>query len=226
MIQRPSSCVTKTPQGGLSVVATEVIENRINPLDSILESSVSPTKRYFSIRTNPLLPFVSTQNAPKKRDIFGGLREKLGLGKTHKSQSTRDKTFEKICFELARADESEAGSENAQMFEMDELALKINIIDGKSFNLVLPPAMDVLASCDVDTEEGVGGSCDLFIGMLPNSCKKVSEKASPLGLVPKLLPHGVISKEARYVGSCFWIWLCIVDGRWPWTHSLFERTHC
>lgn len=61
---------------------------------------------------------------------------------------------------------------------------------------------------------GVNDVCvtnDPFIQLLPPSCRKVSEKANPLGLVSKLLPPGLISKSARYVGRSFWIWLCTVD---------------
>jgi hypothetical protein len=146
----------------------------------------------------------------------------------------RDKTFEKICFELARADNLEVGSEACQIIEAVDLTLNIKTI-GKNYNLTLPPAMSMAGLGD-EEEQGKGGTCDQFIGVLPPSCRKVSilvvgqpncgepqvanrdyrkvsEKASPLGLVPRLLPYGIISKEARYVGSCFWIWLCIVDGK-------------
>ncbi|KAI5820136.1 hypothetical protein BZA77DRAFT_240289 [Pyronema omphalodes] len=120
-----------------------------------------------------------------------------------------DKTFEKICFELGRADSEEVGKEACQIFDSVELDLKINTV-GKTYTLVVPPPIGAAGLGD-EEEQGSGGSCDQFIGSLPESCRNVSEKASPLGLVPKLLPHGIISKEARYVGSCFWIWLCIVD---------------
>lgn len=218
--RRPASCisvVTESPEGDLSV---EVVQNSQKDLSAIPETPETPGKKYFSIRTNPFkdTPFITFGNGRatgsfKKRSLFEGLREKIGLLNPNKFQSSRDKTFEKICFELARADESEAGLETAQIFETHELNLKIETINGKTFSLVLPPSLDLDSHIVGDQEEGIGGSCDLFIGMLPTSCRKVSEKASPLGLVPRLLPHGVIGKEARYVGSCFWIWLCIVDGK-------------
>jgi len=220
-LQRSSSCisvVTSRPSsrggGGVSIVTTaEVPANRRN-LAPIPERSESPTKRYFSFRTNPFrespyLSFGANRLDHSKNSFIDIFKSKLGLNT--KLNYGRDKTFEKICFELARADNSEVGSEACQIFEPVDLTLKINTI-GKSYNLVLPPAMNVAGLGD-EEEQGKGGTCDQFIGILPPSCRKVSEKASPLGLVPKLLPYGIISKEARYVGSCFWIWLCIVDGK-------------
>ncbi|KAA8912002.1 hypothetical protein FN846DRAFT_773590 [Sphaerosporella brunnea] len=144
----------------------------------------------------------------QRHSIFHTLR---GFISGKRSNSYTGDRFEKICFQLARADEPEAGIELEQpLFELTELELRINTLEGKRFMLVLPPAFDRAGLGD-DEEQGAGGTCDQFIGMLPASCRKVSEKASPLGFVPKLLPFGIISKEARYVGSCFWIWLCIVD---------------
>lgn len=63
-----------------------------------------------------------------------------------------------------------------------------------------------------EEEEEEDESCDKFIAMLPESCQHISQKASPLGLVPKLFPHGKVRGNVRYVASCFWIWLCMVDG--------------
>jgi hypothetical protein len=218
-LQRSSSCVSavssamrnKTPQGGLSVVAAaEVVDNR-KTLPSILESAEAPTKKYFSLKT---LPFrESRETSPvgqQKRGFFENLRLKLSFDKPRSHE--RD-TFEKICYQLARADEAEVGLEHdEELFEKQELELIINLLEGKKFTLALPPAIEAAGLGD-EEEQGFGGTCDQFIGTLPPSCRKVSEKASPLGLVPKLLPYGIISKEARYVGSCFWIWLCIVDGK-------------
>jgi hypothetical protein len=202
---------TKTPQGGLSVVAAaEVVDTR-KTLSSIPESSEAPSKKYFSLKA---LPFRESRDPSpvghRKPGFFENLRLKLSFDKPRNHE--RD-TFEKICYQLARADEAEVGLEHDEdMFEKQELELKINLLEGKKFTLALPPATEAAGLGD-EEEQGSGGTCDQFIGMLPLSCRQVSEKASPLGLVPKLLPYGIIGKEARYVGSCFWIWLCIVDGK-------------
>ncbi|KAI5853773.1 hypothetical protein BZA05DRAFT_335943 [Tricharina praecox] len=146
---------------------------------------------------------------------FGGVKKpsrsrETGVLSHETSHPADEKSFEKICFELACVDHCEVGSEKiAQMFELQELNIKMAVLS-EGFRIVLPPYLDLPGLGDIE-EQGVGGTCDQFIGSLPPSCRKVSEKASPLGLVPKLLPHGLISKGARYVGSCFWIWLCIVD---------------
>jgi hypothetical protein len=224
-LQRSSSCVsavsssvrTKTSHGGLSVVAAaEVVDTR-KDLPSIPETAEAPTRKYFTLRTipfresNSLFPFTDSKSTKQRGSFLQNLRLRLTPDKSNISYP-RD-TFEKICYQLARADEAEVGLEHdEQAFEMQELEIKINLIEGKRFTLVLPPTMQ-LAGLGDEEEQGSGGTCDQFIGMLPPSCQKVSEKASPLGLVPKILPYGIISKEARYVGSCFWIWLCIVDGK-------------
>jgi hypothetical protein len=100
----------------------------------------------------------------------------------------------------------EVGLEHDEdMFDKkQELELKIALLEGKKFTLALPPTIEAAGLGDKEEEQGFGGTCNQFIGMLPLSCRKVSEKASPLGHVPKLLPYGIVGKESRYVGSCFW----------------------
>lgn len=229
--RKSTSCISlvtakSSPHGSLSILTTaELPVNRANlcPIaeggDSPTSSTRSPTaKKLFSFRSNSSLrdSRCISLGAPREhRGLLDAIRSRLRSPRLPAlaTAAAREKTFEKICFELARADNSEVGSETCQIFDQVDLDLKINTL-AKSFTLVLPPTLNP-AGLGVEEERGVGGTCDQFIGALPPSCRKVSEKASPLGLVPKLLPYGVISKEARYVGSCFWIWLCIVDGVCP-----------
>lgn len=91
--------------------------------------------------------------------------------------------------------------------------LEVKPLGKKKFKMLLPISQKASGlGIDEEEEEGDGGSCDRFIEMLPESCQNVSQKASPLGLVPKLFPHGKVGRNVRYIASCFWIWLCMVDG--------------
>lgn len=209
---------------GVSVVTPTGVVNTNNSRET---TGPPDAKRYFSLRPARGPPFIALevmQNNVKPRQHFleslkfrfGGVKKpsrsrETGVLSHETSHPADEKSFEKICFELACVDHCEVGSEKiAQMFELQELNIKMAVLS-EGFRIVLPPYLDLPGLGDIE-EQGVGGTCDQFIGSLPPSCRKVSEKASPLGLVPKLLPHGLISKGARYVGSCFWIWLCIVDG--------------
>jgi hypothetical protein len=176
-----------------------------------------------------LLSILSLIKAPKDRLAlaFKEFMSKIGLMNSSLPVYGNNKSFEKICLELARVDGEEpalnAISEN--VFEISSLELIIKTLNSQKFVLMLPTSPDAKVAVEGAgdyEEQGAGGTCDQFIGMLPESCKKISEKASPLGLVPKLLPYGIISKEARYVGSCFWMWLCIVDGKKYNVFNIYE----
>ncbi|KAF8251021.1 hypothetical protein K440DRAFT_638278 [Wilcoxina mikolae CBS 423.85] len=186
-LQRSSSCisvvtsrssphisvVTSRSSAHVRVSTSEVPQNRQN-LAPIPERSESP-KRYFSFRTNPFKqsPYLSlgvNRLDHSKNNFIDIFKSKLSLNP--KLNYGQDKTFEKICFELARADNLEVGSEACQIFEAVDLTLNIKTI-GKSYNLTLPPAMNVAGLGD-EEEQGKGGTCDQFIGVLPPSCRKVS----------------------------------------------------
>jgi hypothetical protein len=217
-LQRSFSVMSsKKPKGDIIVTASPISETRSSIMGSTSESSFeSLSERYYpfgSGRTTKRPKYVTNQQ-PKSKETKSWISSfKSRFFRHTKFKFGSDKTFEKICFELAHADSEEVGKEACQIFDSVELDLKINTI-GRKYTLVVPPPIGAAGQGD-EEEQGSGGSCDQFIGSLPESCRNVSEKASPLGLVPKLLPHGIISKEARYVGSCFWIWLCIVDGKPP-----------
>lgn len=91
--------------------------------------------------------------------------------------------------------------------------LEVKSLGKKKFKMLLPVSQGSSAPGIGEDDEEDGSSCDRFIEMLPESCQTISQKASPLGLVPKLFPYGKIGRGARYVASCFWIWLCMVDGK-------------
>ena len=134
-------------------------------------------------------------------------------------------TLQQVCCELAGlAEESEqclGGAAECVVFESLPLELRVKSLGTRLYELLLPRA-PVLAAAGTESvaagdaeEQGPGGSCERFVSMLPESCKEISKRACPLGLVPKLLPYGAVSPDARFIGTCFWMWLCIVDGERP-----------
>jgi len=84
-----------------------------------------------------------------------------------------------------------------------------NQLNGTTHQLRLPPPM--ASACEAGQGGVNGESLQEFINMLPQGCRKISKKADPSGLVARLLPINVVSKEARFVGSAFWLWLCAID---------------
>ena len=130
-----------------------------------------------------------------------------------------------VCCELADlADEPPhypSGTAGHAVFERLPLALRVKSLGARRYELLLPrppmrAAVGIGSVFAGDAEEqGPGGSCERFVSMLPASCREISRRACPLGLVPKLLPYGAVSSDARFIGTCFWMWLCIVDGKRP-----------
>jgi hypothetical protein len=219
------SASIQTKKHGVSIITAQLVE----------EPSRQPSEREKkretmtfspSIAPFPLLSALkSSVKKSKLQAAFNNLKLKLRLVSSinHQYPLHHKQSLDDICYSLGRIDPAAhvATSDTVDgLFEPCKLQLEIKLLNNTRFELVLPPGMNsAVASAGSsvtagDTEEqGSGGTCDQFIGMLPESCREISQKASPLGLVPKLLPYGTISSEARYVGSCFWIWLCIVDGK-------------
>jgi hypothetical protein len=210
---------TKSP-GGVSLVAAvkEVphpIEDRIASESEEQQATERPS-RFATIRLRlaaaspqPSL-FNSFAKTIKATKLYNGLTSKF---RRNFPVDSPGYSFEEICLKLALATSIETHTRFANN-EFVNLELVFKSIDSTAFNLELSPAATKTISPTGDEEEqGHRGTWEQFLSMLPESCRAVSEKASPLGLVPKLLPHGLISREARHVGSCFWMWLCVVDGK-------------
>lgn len=160
----------------------------------------------------PLLPIARFSDT-KVRSYYGN----TGSSENYAGEEKRE--FHDISFDLGTSDALKyQTTSNKPAITLQELAFPIQKLGGAKFPLTLPttsnyasvltapPLMRQASSWHQSALE------DPFIKMLPESCQKVSEKASPLGLVPKLLPPEAISDKARYVGSSFWTWLCTVDG--------------
>ena len=43
----------------------------------------------------------------------------------------------------------------------------------------------------------------------------VALMGAPSAYQDEVLPYGAVSPGARFIGTCFWMWLCIVDGERP-----------
>jgi hypothetical protein len=145
---------------------------------------------------------------------------------------TDSATLRQVCCELADLPEEPSscasGTADSAVFKRLPLALRVKTLRTRQYELLLPrvpkhaaAGIESVAAGDAE-EQGSGGSCERFVGMLPASCRDISRRACSLGLVPRLLPYGAVSTNARFVGSCFWMWLCIVDGRW-WCPFPFLR---
>ncbi|RPA93080.1 hypothetical protein L873DRAFT_1707236 [Choiromyces venosus 120613-1] len=156
--------------------------------------------------------------------IKSGFKARFRKGGKHDSHDEED--LQKICYSLINLPEEEISTRratrsenlNCTVFKRQSLTLTVKALGSKQFELILPSIPETMTSGGLESvlagdaeEQGHGGSFERFLSMLPESCRDISEKASPLGLVPKLLPYGEISVNARYIGSCFWMWLCIID---------------
>lgn len=153
---------------------------------------------------------------------FSDTKTRYHFGNTYRSgyhAGEEKREFHDISFDLGHSDALEhRTTSNKPAITLQELVLPIQKLGGAKFPLTLPITSNYAGASTAPPLLRQASSWhqaafeDPFIKMLPESCQRVSEKASPLGLVPKLLPPKVISEKARYVGSSFWTWLCTVDG--------------
>lgn len=191
--------------------------------------------------TNPLTTLLSTSGVLQhqtKPTMKQKLKNKLaaiygltGLSQIHltlaplrqKLFSSTDQisTLLELCYSLARispgwSSSSSSGSGFLQQkhFHQSPIKLKIKTLGDKVVKLMLPASAPRSAGPYVREGYQLGDGCDFngFIAMLPESCRDISQKASPLGLVAMLFPYGRTEENMRYVACCFWIWLCVIDG--------------
>lgn len=156
---------------------------------------------------------------PSLRYLFASLCLATGPSASSKCKklcAPGKQTLEDICYDLCRVNTCLPQNPPYTVFKPEKLVLQIKLLGGAKFSLNVPPPALSPAQPEMtgSSEMNVNDVCvtnDPFIQLLPPSCRQVSEKASPLGLVSKLLPPGLISKNARYVGRSFWTWLCTVD---------------
>ncbi|TGZ81634.1 hypothetical protein EX30DRAFT_251685 [Ascodesmis nigricans] len=176
---------------------------------------------------------------PNSRSISLTTTFLLSVGPTNqinisanKIQPSEKEKLENICYGLSCLDSFPPYKAPHTIFGLHELFLTVKSLGGARFSVTTPPPAPVKSEeAKAQGAEKKGTFSlekeDPFIKLLPASCQTVSEKASPLGLVPKLLPPNIISQQARYVGSSFWTWLCIVDDltetlvgdEWTWTEE-------
>ena len=165
-------------------------------------------------------------------DTFSGIKSGFkarfqGTKSGSSSGHGREESLEEVCYSLINLPDEEISTRRATraedlgctVFKRQPLTFLVTALRNKQFELMLPSIPETMASKGLEhvlagdaEEQGHGGSFEKFLSMLPENCRDISEKASPHGLVPKLLPYGEISANARYIGSCFWMWICIIDG--------------
>jgi hypothetical protein len=91
-----------------------------------------------------------------------------------------------------------------------------NHILGTSYSIDTP---STLAPTEFSVIPGgpTGIVVEEFVDRLPLVARSVVQRIRPDILVNRILPAGWIRPGARYVATCFWIWLCVIDGQ---LHSL------
>ncbi|KAI9764176.1 MAG: hypothetical protein M1840_008658 [Geoglossum simile] len=83
---------------------------------------------------------------------------------------------------------------------------------GKAYELVLPHDRFPSAfASDALEEQIVGRKFESFVLQLPIFAQDIVKSADPRGLVGRMLPLGLVPLGARYIATCFWAWLCIID---------------
>ncbi|KAI5840521.1 hypothetical protein DFP73DRAFT_633880 [Morchella snyderi] len=162
----------------------------------------------------------------KIKNKIAAIYERSGLSRIHLTfEPIRQKLFSstdrisallELCYSLARISpgwSSGSGFLQEKHFQQSPLKLKIKTLGNKVVKLVLPASTQKSPEPYVreGSQQGDGCNFSSFISMLPESCRAISRKASPLGLVSMLFPYGKTEENMRYVACCFWIWLCIVD---------------
>lgn len=134
------------------------------------------------------------------------------------SSTDQISTLLELCYSLARISpgwSSSSGFLQEKHFQQSPIKLKIKTLGNKVVKLMLPASTQRSPGPCVREGYQLGDGCNFngFISMLPESCRDISQKASPLGLVSMLFPYGKTEENMRYVACCFWIWLCVIDGK-------------
>jgi len=84
---------------------------------------------------------------------------------------------------------------------------------GKAYELVLPHDGFPSAFASGALEEQiVRRKFNSFVLQLPIFAQDIVKSADPRGLVSRMLPSGLVPPGARYIATCFWAWLCVIDG--------------
>ena len=78
---------------------------------------------------------------------------------------------------------------------------------GCKFTILLPRPyrlVSITQSHDVDLWS--------FVINLPPTAMAIINRANPGDLIDRMFPFCVFPAETRYIASCFWSWLCVLDG--------------
>ena len=75
-----------------------------------------------------------------------------------------------------------------------------------------PPGLTSLGAKD-HTRDTTRVNLSSFIGRLPCKAVLIIERTDPELLISKMFPASMTAPAARYVATCFWSWLCVLDGK-------------
>jgi hypothetical protein len=65
---------------------------------------------------------------------------------------------------------------------------------------------------DAAEEQIISRRFEFFMHGLPAFARGIVSSADPEGLVRRMLPPELVPPGARYIATCFWAWLCVIDG--------------
>lgn len=188
-----------------------------NPLTTIFSTApqIHQTKPTMKQRLkNKLAAIYDLTGLSQIHLTLAPLRQKLF------SSTDQISTLLELCYSLARispgwSSSSSSGFLHEKHFHQSPIKLRIKTLGDKAVKLMLPASAPRSAGPYVREgyQLGDGYNFNSFVSMLPESCRDISQKASPLGLVAMLFPYGKTEENMRYVACCFWIWLCVIDGK-------------
>ena len=87
-----------------------------------------------------------------------------------------------------------------------------------------PPCLTSLGAKD-QTRHTNRVDLSSFLSRLPWKVVPIIERTDPDLLISKMFPASMTAPGARYVATCFWSWLCVLDGKLcPLSCWLFHRS--
>ena len=79
--------------------------------------------------------------------------------------------------------------------------------------IILPPPCLTFLGAKDQTRHTNRVDLSSFLGRLPCKVVSIIERTDPELLISKMFPASLTAPGARYVATCFWSWLCVLDGK-------------
>ena len=79
--------------------------------------------------------------------------------------------------------------------------------------MILPPPCLTSLGAKDHTRDTNKVDLSSFTGRLPCKAVPIIERTDPELLISKMFPASMTAPGARYVATCFWSWLCVLDGK-------------